>query len=73
MKICIGSNIVDGLGGGGNLFLKNLKNYLIENNIEVVFNLDDKDIDLILFTDPRSTFGPTSSIKKAKLKIIRKK
>lgn len=73
MKVCIGSNIVDGPWGGGNLFLKNLKNYLIENNIEVVFNLDDKDIDLILFTDPRSTFGSTSSIKKSQIKNYLKK
>lgn len=73
MKICIGSNIVDGPWGGGNLFLKNLKNYLIENNIEVVFKLDDKDIDLILFTDPRSTFGSTSSIKKSQIKNYLKK
>tara|TARA_X000000950_G_scaffold183047_1_gene221780 strand:- start:6985 stop:7956 length:972 start_codon:yes stop_codon:yes gene_type:complete len=73
VKICIGSNIVDGPWGGGNLFLKNLKNYLIENNIEVVFNLDDKDIDLILFTDPRTTLGSTSSVKKRQIKNYLKK
>ena len=30
MKISIGSKIIDGPWGGGNLFVINLKNYLID-------------------------------------------
>ena len=45
MKISFGSKIIEGPWGGGNLFLVNLKNYLINNNHNVVFNLNDKDID----------------------------
>ena len=55
MKISIGTNIKDGPWGGGNLFAINLKNYLIENNHQVINNLEDDNIDLILLTEPRST------------------
>ena len=55
MKVSIGTNVKDGPWGGGNLFAINLTNYLIENNHEVVFNLDDDDIDIILLTEPRKT------------------
>ena len=55
MKISFGTNIVHGPWGGGNLFLVNLQNYLVKNGHEVVFGLEDKDIDIILFTDPRSS------------------
>ena len=41
--------------GGGNLFAINLTNYLKEYNHEVVYNLDDNDIDIILLTEPRKT------------------
>lgn len=53
MKISIGAKIFDGPWGGGNLFVKNLSRYLIDNNHKVVFNLFDDDIDIILLTDPR--------------------
>ena len=47
---------------GGNLFLINLQNYLTEKGHEVVFGLEDEDIDVILFTDPRKGIGSTSLI-----------
>ena len=53
MKISIGSKIIDGPWGGGNLFVKNFKNYLEDKNHEVINHLLDDDIDVILFTDPR--------------------
>jgi hypothetical protein len=53
MKVSIGSKIKSGPWGGGNLFVVNLKNFLESQNHEVVFNLDDADIDIILMTDPR--------------------
>ena len=54
MKISIGSRIIDGPWGGGNLFVINFKKYLIENGHEVIHDLCHKDIDIILLTDPRS-------------------
>ena len=54
MKISIGSRIINGPWGGGNLFVLNLKNYLIKNGHEVIHDLCDKEIDIILLTDPRS-------------------
>ena len=54
MKISIGSRIQKGPWGGGNLFAINLSNYLADNGHQVVFNLDDDDIDIILLTDPRA-------------------
>ena len=53
MKISIGSKIKSGPWGGGNLFVVNLKEYLEERNHEVIFDLDDDDIEVILLTDPR--------------------
>tara|TARA_B100000035_G_scaffold39302_1_gene29616 strand:+ start:9730 stop:10740 length:1011 start_codon:yes stop_codon:yes gene_type:complete len=52
MKISIGSKIIEGPWGGGNLFVINLKNYLISNGHEVVHHLEDDDIDIILMTSP---------------------
>ena len=48
----IGSKIKTGPWGGGNLFVINLKEYLESQNHEVVFDLNDDDIDIILLTDP---------------------
>ena len=50
MKISIGSHIIVAWGGG-NLFIINLSNYLIKR-YTVVYDLIDKDIDLIPLTDP---------------------
>ena len=52
MKISIGSKIFDGPWGGGNLFVINLKNYLIDKGHEVIHDLSSDDIDLILMTQP---------------------
>ena len=68
MKISFGSKIVTGPWGGGNLFLINLKNYLTSNGHQVVFGLDDKDVDIILFTDPRTGRGSTSLISSKDIK-----
>ena len=54
MKVSIGSRIIDGPWGGGNLFVVNLKNFLHNNGHSVVHDLCDKDIDILLLTDPRS-------------------
>lgn len=54
MKVSIGSKVIDGPWGGGNLFVKNLTNFLIANGHEVIYDLAEKDIDLILLTDPRN-------------------
>ena len=54
MKVSIGSRIVEGPWGGGNLFAINLRDYLIKKGHKVVFDLAHSDIDLILLTDPRS-------------------
>ena len=55
MKISIGTQTKDGPWGGGNLFAINLSKYLISKGYEVVNNLKDKDIDIILITEPRKT------------------
>ena len=54
MKVSIGSRVINGPWGGGNLFVVNLKNYLIGNGHEVIHDLCDSNIDIILLTDPRS-------------------
>ena len=45
--------IHNGPYGGGNQFGISLFRYLTKNGWNVVFDLNDKDIDLILITDPR--------------------
>ena len=54
MKISIGSNIIEGPYGGGNEFIRNLYEALKKDGHEVVFTLDDNDIDIILLTNPLS-------------------
>ena len=53
MKISIGTKIKNSAWGGGNNFAKNLANYLTKNKAEVFFDLKEKNLDLILLTDPR--------------------
>ena len=53
MKVSISSKIVEGPWGGGNLFIKNLSQYLKLNGVKVVHDLFSKDIDVILLIDPR--------------------
>ena len=60
MKISIGTNIMEGPWGGGNLFAINLSNYLKNKGHIVVSNLEDDDIDLILMTEPRKTSESSS-------------
>jgi len=68
MKVAIGSEIFNGPWGGGNLFVINLKKYLIEKNIKVINNLVDPDIDIILLTEPRvESVTSTISISEARL------
>lgn len=54
MKVSIGSKIIDGPWGGGNLFVKNMSEFLLKNGHEVIYDLSETNIDLILLTDPRS-------------------
>ena len=61
MKISIGSRLVDGPWGGGNLFVRNLTRILNQNGHEVVYNLEHNDIDGILLTDPRGRQESLSS------------
>tara|TARA_B000000609_G_C24178642_1_gene356060 strand:+ start:1846 stop:2943 length:1098 start_codon:yes stop_codon:yes gene_type:complete len=72
MKVSIGSKIVDGPWGGGNLFAINLSNYLKEKGHEVVYDLTDKDIDLILLTDPRSRRESSSTFNHKDIKQYKK-
>ena len=52
MKVSIGSKIVEGPYGGGNLFVKNLALYLNRTGNSVVYDLKDKDIDIVLIINP---------------------
>ncbi len=61
MKISIGSKIVQGPWGGGNLFAINLSNYLKSRGHEVFYDLSDPNLDLILLTDPRSRSESSST------------
>ena len=53
MKISIGTKIKNTAWGGGNNFAKNLSHFLREKGVDVFFDLKEKDIDLIILTDPR--------------------
>lgn len=55
IKISIGSNIISGPWGGGNQFVISLVHYLRSKGWKVISNLNDKDIDIILLTEPRIT------------------
>lgn len=72
MKVSIGSKIVEGPWGGGNLFVKNLTSYLLKNGHSVVYDLSDSDIDLILLTDPRSRKESSSTFNHKEIKIYQK-
>ena len=54
MKIAIGYEIKDTSWGGGNQFAASLVKASREKGFEVRFDLKDRDIDIILLTDPRS-------------------
>ena len=57
MKIALGSKIYNQPWGGGNLFIKNLSEYLTENSHSISFNLFQKDIDVILLSSQNATFN----------------
>ena len=42
MKISIGSKIITGPWGGGNLFAQNLSEYLINKGHSVIYDLSEK-------------------------------
>ncbi len=66
MKVAIGYEIQKGPWGGGNAFAKSLSDYLKHRGVKVVFDLNDKDIDIILLTDPRG-FSPQVTIDTGKI------
>ncbi len=53
MKVAIGYKLQKGPWGGGNQFCQSLVKALEERGDKVRFDLSDKDIDIILLTDPR--------------------
>lgn len=56
IKIALGMNLQEGAFGGGNQFGRSLTRFLSARDIEVVFDLKSKDIDLILLTETRGWF-----------------
>ena len=54
MKIAIGFSVINGSWGGGNQFANALIQQATAKGYKVTNSLKDKDIDIILFTDPRS-------------------
>lgn len=54
MQIAIGAKIKSGPYGGGNQFASNLTEYLIQHGINVVFDLNSDNIDIILLIEPRT-------------------
>ena len=53
MKVAIGYRLQKGPWGGGNLFAHSLAEVLQLGGHEVRFDLADRDIDIVLLTDPR--------------------
>ena len=72
MKVSIGSKIVEGPWGGGNLFVKNLSNYLLNLGHEVIYDLSEQDVDLILLTDPRSRRESSSTFNHIEINLYKK-
>tara|TARA_B100000902_G_scaffold59643_1_gene66766 strand:- start:49657 stop:50754 length:1098 start_codon:yes stop_codon:yes gene_type:complete len=72
MKISIGSKIVRGPWGGGNLFAINLSNYLIKKGHSVTYDLSDPKLDLILLTDPRSRSESSSTFNHKEIEQYKK-
>ena len=71
MKVSIGSKIVEGPWGGGNLFVKNLSSYLTSLGHNVIYDLSESDIDLILLTDPRSRRESSSTFNHNEIKLYK--
>jgi glycosyltransferase involved in cell wall biosynthesis len=72
LKISIGAKIFEGPWGGGNLFVKNISNYLKAKGHKVVYELKDDDIDIILLTDPRKNSESSSFTHKEIKKYLKK-
>jgi hypothetical protein len=72
MKISIGSKIVQGPWGGGNLFAINISNYLKDRGHEVFYDLSDPNLDLILLTDPRSRAESSSTFNHIEIERYKK-
>lgn len=72
MKVSIGSRIVRGPWGGGNLFAINLTKFLTDKGHEVIYDLSEPDIDLILLTDPRSRSESSSTFNHEDIKKYQK-
>lgn len=73
MKVSIGSKIIEGPWGGGNLFVKNMSDFLIRNGHEVIYDLSEANIDLILLTDPRSRKESSSTFNHIEILNYKKK
>ena len=73
MKVSIGSRIVKGPWGGGNLFVINFKNYLIKNGVEVIHDLSESNIDVIFLTDPRKKTQSSSTFNHLDIAKYKKK
>tara|TARA_B100001109_G_scaffold78556_1_gene64336 strand:- start:17543 stop:18631 length:1089 start_codon:yes stop_codon:yes gene_type:complete len=71
LKISIGSKLIDGPWGGGNLFVSNLVKYLEEKDVELFSDLSDNQLDIILLTEPRFN-SPTSTISTNEAKYYKK-
>ena len=52
MKVAISSNYINEPFGGGNLFIKNLTSFLVQNGHTVTYSLKNKSIDIILIINP---------------------
>ncbi len=72
MKISIGSKIVQGPWGGGNLFAINISNYLKSKGHEVFYDLSNPNLDLILLTDPRSRSESSSTFNHIEIEKYKK-
>ena len=72
MKISIGSKIVQGPWGGGNLFAINISNFLKNKGHEVYYDLSDPNLDLILLTDPRSRSESSSTFNHIEIERYKK-
>ena len=53
LKIAVGFNVINSSWGGGNQFATSLCRDAIARGHKITHSLNDKDIDIILLTDPR--------------------
>jgi hypothetical protein len=70
MKISIGINLQQGSWGGGNRFGQDLADFLRSMGEEVTFDLKDRDIDLILLTEPNKKLKTSAYNHKDILKYL---